>query len=166
MPEICFYEPWTYQLALPEKIEAYLKFAKKKRISYEAEDCSRYNTRTNGKSAKLHPPTLAAIFKLFGMKEKEEGAAGIQLAEKSVRYFCLEYPVEKELCVMTYNYQNGRFCGIRKKNDPAGETTKMPGVLKGKSTGEEYLAMLVYASIVPESQYYDDEFHTLSLIHI
>lgn len=36
----------------------------------------------------------------------------------------------------------------------------MPGVLKGKSTGEEYLAMLVYASIVPESQYYDDEFHT------
>ena len=30
MPEICFYEPWTYQLALPEKIEAYLKFAKKK----------------------------------------------------------------------------------------------------------------------------------------
>lgn len=57
MPEICFYEPWTYQLALPEKIEAYLKFAKKKRISYEAEDCSRYNTRTNGKSAKLHPPT-------------------------------------------------------------------------------------------------------------
>ena len=160
MPEICFYEPWTYQLALPEKIEAYLKFAKKKRISYEAEDCSRYNTRTNGKSAKLHPPTLAAIFKLFGMKEKEEGAAGIQLAEKSVRYFCLEYPVEQELCVMTYNYQNGRFCGIRKKKDPAGETTKMPGVLKGKSTGEEYLAMLVYASIVPESQYYDDEFHT------
>ena len=75
MPEICFYEPWTYQLALPEKIEAYLKFAKKKRISYEAEDCSRYNTRTNGKSAKLHPPTLAAIFKLFGMKEKEEGSA-------------------------------------------------------------------------------------------
>ena len=51
MPEICFYEPWTYQLSLPEKIEAYLKFAKKKRISYEAEDCSRYNTRTNGKSA-------------------------------------------------------------------------------------------------------------------
>lgn len=147
-------------MALPEKIEAYLKFAKKKRISYEAEDCSRYNTRTNGKSAKLHPPTLAAIFKLFGMKEKEEGAAGIQLAEKSVRYFCLEYPVEQELCVMTYNYQNGRFCGIRKKNDPAGETTKMPGVLKGKSTGEEYLAMLVLASIVPESQYYDDEFHT------
>ena len=66
--------------------------------------------------------------------------------------------MEQELCVMTYNYQNGRFCGIRKKNDPAGETTKMPGVLKGKSTGEEYLAMLVYASIVPESQYYDDEF--------
>lgn len=72
MPEICFYEPWTYQLSLPEKIEAYLKFAKKKRISYEAEDCSRYNTRTNGKSAKLHPPTLAAIFKLFGMKEKKK----------------------------------------------------------------------------------------------
>ena len=79
MSEICFYEPWTYQLALPEKIEGYLKFAKKKRISYEAEYCSRYNTRTSGKSAKLHPPTLAAIFKLFGMENnKEEGAAGIR----------------------------------------------------------------------------------------
>lgn len=161
MSEICFYEPWTYQLALPEKIEGYLKFAKKKRISYEAEYCSRYNTRTSGKSAKLHPPTLAAIFKLFGMENnKEEGAAGIQLEENSIRYFCLEYPVDQELCVMTYNYQNGRFCGIRKKKDPAGETTKMPGVLKGKSTGEEYLAMLVYASTVPKSRYYDDEFHT------
>ena len=113
MPEICFYEPWTYQLSLPEKIEAYLKFAKKKRISYEAEYCSRYNTRTSGKSAKLHPPTLAAIFKLFGMENnKEEGAAGIQLEENSIRYFCLEYPVDQELCVMTYNYQNGRFLSL------------------------------------------------------
>ena len=62
MPEICFYEPWTYQLALPEKIEAYLKFAKRKRISYEAEDCSRYNTRTNGKSAKLDVYKRQALY--------------------------------------------------------------------------------------------------------
>ena len=25
MPEICFYEPWTYQLALPEKFEKRLR---------------------------------------------------------------------------------------------------------------------------------------------
>ena len=37
MPEICFYEPWTYQLALPEKFEQILEETKKKRISYEAD---------------------------------------------------------------------------------------------------------------------------------
>ena len=48
MPEICFYEPWTYQLALPEKFEQILEETKKKRISYEADHCSQYNTRTQG----------------------------------------------------------------------------------------------------------------------
>ena len=28
MPEICFYEPWTYQLALPEKFEKILEETK------------------------------------------------------------------------------------------------------------------------------------------
>ena len=163
MPEICFYEPWTYQLALPEKFEQILEETKKKRISYEADHCSQYNTRTQGKSAKLHPPTLSAVLKLIAMQEQKEpeaGAAGIQNVENSIRYFCMEYPLDEEVCVMTYNFRNGRFCGIRKKKDPdGGDTTKMPGVLKGGSTGEEYLAMLAFASIVSKSRYYDDEFH-------
>ena len=163
MPEICFYEPWTYQLALPEKFEKILEETKKKRISYEADHCSQYNTRTQGKSAKLHPPTLSAVLKLIAMQEQKEpeaGAAGIQNVENSIRYFCMEYPLDEEVCVMTYNFRNGRFCGIRKKKDPdGGDTTKMPGVLKGGSTGEEYLAMLAFASIVSKSRYYDDEFH-------
>lgn len=163
MPEICFYEPWTYQLALPEKFEQILEETKKKRISYEADHCSQYNTRTQGKSAKLHPPTLSAVLKLIAMQEQKEpeaGAAGIQDVENSIRYFCMEYPLDEEVCVMTYNFRNGRFCGIRKKKDPdGGDTTKMPGVLKGGSTGEEYLAMLAFASIVSKSRYYDDEFH-------
>lgn len=163
MPEICFYEPWTYQLALPEKFEKILEETKKKRISYEADHCSQYNTRTQGKSAKLHPPTLSAVLKLIAMQEQKEpeaGAAGIQDVENSIRYFCMEYPLDEEVCVMTYNFRNGRFCGIRKKKDPdGGDTTKMPGVLKGGSTGEEYLAMLAFASIVSKSRYYDDEFN-------
>lgn len=166
MPEICFYEPWTYQLALPEKFEQILEETKKKRISYEADHCSQYNTRTQGKSAKLHPPTLSAVLKLIAMQEQKEpeaGAAGIQNVENSIRYFCMEYPLDEEVCVMTYNFRNGRFCGIRKKKDPdGGDTTKMPGVLKGGSTGEEYLAMLAFASIVSKSRYYDDEFHEYS----
>ena len=68
----------------------------------------------------------------------EAGAAGIQNVENSIRYFCMEYPLDEEVCVMTYNFRNGRFCGIRKKKDPdGGDTTKMPGVLKGGSTGED-----------------------------
>lgn len=76
MPEICFYEPWTYQLALPEKFEQILEETKKKRISYEADHCSQYNTRTQGKSAKLHPPTLSAVLKLVAMQEQKEPEAG------------------------------------------------------------------------------------------
>lgn len=101
--------------------------------------------------------------KLIVMQEQKEpdaGAAGIQDVENSIRYFCMEYPLDEEVCVMTYNFRNGRFCGIRKKKDPdGGDTTKMPGVLKGGSTGEEYLAMLAFASIVSKSRYYDDEFN-------
>ena len=34
---------------------------------FEADHCSQYNTRTQGKSAKLHPPTLSAVLKLIAM---------------------------------------------------------------------------------------------------
>ena len=61
MPEICLYEPWTMKTAMPEEIESLLKTNGKKRISYEENDCSRYNTRTQGKSARLHPPTCSAM---------------------------------------------------------------------------------------------------------
>lgn len=171
MPEICLYEPWTYQVTMPEKIQKFLLDTKRKRISYEEAECSQYNARTQGKSAKLHPPTLSAILKLFAMQEsvtrklpeapeqKEVGAAGFQIVENSIRYFCMEYPMEGELCVMIYNFQNGRFCGIRREKDSSGTIRKMPGILKGGSTGEEYLALLAYASIIPKSRYYDDEFH-------
>lgn len=118
MPEICFYEPWTYQLALPEKFEKILEETKKKRISYEADHCSQYNTRTQGKSAKLHPPTLSAVLKLIAMQEQKEpeaGAAGIQDVENSIRYFCMEYPLDEEVCVMTYNFRNGRILWDQKE---------------------------------------------------
>lgn len=118
MPEICFYEPWTYQLALPEKFEKILEETKKKRISYEADHCSQYNTRTQGKSAKLHPPTLSAVLKLIAMQEQKEpeaGAAGIQDVENSIRYFCMEYPLDEEVCVMTYNFRMEGFVGSERK---------------------------------------------------
>ena len=83
MPEICLYEPWTMKTAMPEEIESLLKTNGKKRISYEENDCSRYNTRTQGKSARLHPPTCSAMLKLYEIENnRENGAAGIPEGKK------------------------------------------------------------------------------------
>ena len=116
MPEICLYEPWTMKTAMPEEIESLLKTNGKKRISYEESNCSRYNARTQGKSARLHPPTCSAMLKLYEIENnRENGAAGIQRVKNQVNYICLEYPLEASLCAMVYNYKNGRFQGIWKK---------------------------------------------------
>ena len=86
MPEICLYEPWTMKTAMPEEIESLLKTNGKKRISYEENDCSRYNTRTQGKSARLHPPTCSAMLKLYEIENnRENGAAGIQRVHRILR---------------------------------------------------------------------------------
>lgn len=156
MPEICLYEPWTMKTAMPEEIESLLKTNGKKRISYEENDCSRYNTRTQGKSARLHPPTCSAMLKLYEIENnRENGAAGIQRVKNQVNYICLEYPLEASLCALVYNYKNGRFQGIQKKEKGVG---KLLSVHPGQSTGEEFLALFVYASSIIDSPLYDPEF--------
>lgn len=156
MPEICLYEPWTMKTAMPEEIESLLKTNGKKRISYEESNCSRYNARTQGKSARLHPPTCSAMLKLYEIENnRENGAAGIQRVKNQVNYICLEYPLEASLCAMVYNYKNGRFQGIQKKEKGVG---KLLSVHPGQSTGEEFLALFVYASSIIDSPLYDPEF--------
>lgn len=155
MAEITLYSPWTMKLAFPYDFEKVMEMANVKRISYKTEDCSRYNKRTQGKSAKLHPPTISALLKLILMKNgKTEGACGIQKQE-NVNYFLMEYEKPKERCILVYNRKNGRFIGQRITEN--GEERLVP-VENGISNGEEYLAVLAYASTLPVSPLYDEEF--------
>lgn len=157
MPEVSFYAPWTMQMALPEQFQALADQSDGRKISFKAEDCSAYNTRPQGRSSKLHPPTLSAILTLVQIREGLcAGAAGVQRG-KEINYFCMEYPKGRERRVLVYNWKNGRFGGIRVRK---GQSEKMMSVQNGRSSGEEYLAVLAYASILPDSPLYDQEFHT------
>ena len=155
MPEISLYDPELMKLALPDPFDGILKQSKGKRISYKEADCSSHNTRTKGKSARLHPPTLSALLRLIQIKEGDApGACGIQ-KRTEINYFLTEYEKPDGRYILVYNYKNGRFTGQR----IAGEKKeKLLCVGEGKSSGEEFLAVLAYASIIPGSPLYDQEF--------
>lgn len=155
MPEISLYSAWTMELDLPKPFQSLLDKTKAKRISCKGTDCSCHNRRQQGKSAKLHPPTLSALLGLIEIKEgKIPGACGIQKGE-DVNYFLMEYEKQDGRYILVYNRRNGRFTGQRivgKKKE------KLLCVEKGKSTGEEFLALIAYASTLPVSTLYDMEF--------
>ena len=88
-------------------------------------------------------------------KEKDSGAAGIQRGRDTINYFCMEYPGNQGKYVMTYNSKNGRFSGILKTEE---RNEKLPGIREGKNTGEQYLALLAYANLVPDNPLFNEEF--------
>lgn len=109
-------------------------------------------------SSKLHrkltPFNLAKI-NIQIRKEKDSGAAGIQRGRDAINYFCMEYPGNQGKYVMTYNSKNGRFSGILKTEE---KNEKLPGIREGKNTGEQYLALLAYANLVPDNPLFNEEF--------
>ena len=155
MAENSLYSAWTWELALPEPFGTLEKGKKLKRISCLETDCSRHNKRSRGKQARLHPPTLVALLRLLGIKNGEsKGACGIQ-RHKEVNYFLMEYEKPEGTCVIAYNRKNGRFTGQRLNGV---QKEWLLCVRKDKSNGEEYLALLAYASLCPGSPLYDEEF--------
>lgn len=155
MPEIRFYDNWTMELDLPEAFQNLLVLTKAKRISCKSADCSSHNKRQQGRSAKLHPPTLSALLGLIQIRKgKKSGACGIQKSDE-VNYFLMEYEKEKETYILVYNRKNGRFTGQRICD---GRKEHLQVIEKEKSNGEEYLALIAYASTLPVSKLYDEEF--------
>lgn len=155
MAEISLYSAWTMKLPLPQPFQDLVGQSGVKRISCNEADCSCHNKRQQGKSAKLHPPTLSAVLGLIGIKDGIAfGACGIQKRDE-INYFLMEYEKPEGRCVLAYNYRNGRFTGQRILN---GNKEKLLCVAADKSTGEEYLALLAYASVITESPLYDAEF--------
>lgn len=156
MPDLCFYAPWIMKEPIPDPFRMMLEKAGKKRISYDEADCSMRNIRKQGKVSRLHGPTLHALLTLIQIrKEKDSGAAGIQRGRDAINYFCMEYPGNQGKYVMTYNSKNGRFSGILKTEE---RNEKLPGIREGKNTGEQYLALLAYANLVPDNPLFNEEF--------
>lgn len=155
MAEISLYNTWTMELPLPEPFGKMEKEGKIKRISCKEPDCSIHNKRSQGKMSKLHPPTLSAILRLIEIRCGEAcGACGIQKRDE-INYFLMEYEKAEGKCVLVYNCKNGRFTGQRMEGE---RKERLLCVEKEKSTGEEFLALLAYASTVPGSVLYDEEF--------
>lgn len=156
MPDLCFYAPWIMKEPIPDPFRMMLEKAGKKRVSYDEADCSMRNIRKQGKVSRLHGPTLHALLTLIQIrKEKDSGAAGIQRGRDTINYFCMEYPGNQGKYVMTYNSKNGRFSGILKTEE---KNEKLPGIREGKNTGEQYLALLAYANLVPDNPLFNEEF--------
>lgn len=132
MPEVRFYDAWTMQLPLPQPFEELLTKQKKKRISCQEKDCSIHNKRSQGKSAKLHPPTLSAILGLIAIQEGDAlGACGMQKHDP-VYYCMLEYEKPEGTILLIYNRANGRFLGQRIQADTK---QRLLAIGSGKSTG-------------------------------
>lgn len=160
MPDLCFYAPWIMKEPIPDPFRMMLEKAGKKRVSYDEADCSMRNIRKQGKVSRLHGPTLHALLTLIQIrKEKDSGAAGIQRGRDTINYFCMEYPGNQGKYVMTYNSKNGRFSGILKTEE---KNEKLPGIREGKNTGEQYLALLAYANLVPDNPLFNEEFQKIS----
>lgn len=155
MAEISLYNTELMKLALPQPFDEMLRRSKGKRISCREEDCSSHNTRRKGKSARLHPPTLSALLRLIEIREgTAPGACGIHKNDE-ICYFLMEYEKPDGRYILVYNHKNGRFTGQRIVGE---KKEKLLCVGEGKSSGEEYLALLAYASIIPGSPVYDGEF--------
>lgn len=155
MPENRLFEAWTMEMDLPEPFGEIVKSNGGKKFSVNEADCSCYNPINRGKSAKLHPPTLRALLQLARIFEgKDAGAAGVQRsAEQNTNYYCMEYPKEDGRCVMVYNPKNGTFKGCKVSD----AYYNLQTVVRGVNAGEEYLAVLAYASIV-DGELYNQEF--------
>ncbi len=59
---------------------------------------------------------------------------------------------------MTYNSKTDVSVGFkdRRKNE------KLPGIREGKNTGEQYLALLAYANLIPDNPLFNEEFKKIS----
>lgn len=148
---------WSANDELPEPFRTILSYRGAKRYSTVPADCSVHNHVVRGKSASLHPATLRAIKFILELFDGETfGAAGIQMGDDGdVNYHCLEYEKEDGRCAIIYNHRNGSFKGLRIKGS---SMVSLHPVKEGRSSGVEYIAVLVYASLQQYQILYDEEF--------
>ena len=151
------FERWGAEEELPEPYQTIVNRRGAKKYSTDPNDCSVHNPVVGGKSASLHPATLRAIgFALELFEGLTVGAAGYQVgADNNVNYYCIEYEKKEGRCALIYNYRNGIFKGMLVKDNITG---KLLPVRNGLSSGEEYIALMAYASLQINHELYDEEF--------
>ncbi|MCD7883546.1 MAG: hypothetical protein LUI87_07555 [Lachnospiraceae bacterium] len=154
------FESWQMKESFPNYIADALKRENARPYSTRPEDCSAYNKAATGRKATLYPHVLKALERLIqGEKGADSIAAGVQVGNNDeYQYYCMEYskgPDQKELLV--YNPVNGRFhAGLLNLPELtfAVDTVKEDG-----NDGQEYIALMAYASMVKGGPIYDEEFY-------
>ena len=168
------FDSWQIKKDLPFPFNKEVEKQGQARYSTKVEYCSRYNQAHSGKKATLFPAVLKAMLNLMQADQiVGSTAAGIQLVSGgSAAFYCMEYSKEYDDreydCALVYNPQNGRIkegvvCG---EDYLARETFTMTDqqmamgfpVSESESTGEELIALFVYASIEKEGPLFDSEF--------
>ena len=149
------FDKWTSEEKLPEPFQTILSNRGAQRYSTKPEDCSVYNSVVRGRSASLYPPTLRALeFLLEILDGGDVGAAvGMQQDDSGeTNYYCIEYEKEEGRCAAVYNHYNGTFKGMCLQD---GVLSVQPGK---NSSGEEFIALMAYASCAMFSPLNDEEF--------
>lgn len=156
MGRVRLFEHWTFSRPLPEP------FGKEadrigKKDSTKVETLSVHNRMRRGKRSTLHAPTLKAL-KLLAEIVDGKGAAGYQLQDEKVRYYCMETvkdnTVSKEVCVIVYDRTDGICKGIVQNGSTR---SGMPQFGERGTTAKELLAIMGYASIT-DGPLHDKEF--------
>ncbi|MCD8074396.1 MAG: hypothetical protein LUF27_05075 [Lachnospiraceae bacterium] len=153
------FETWQLNTQLPPRFEQVFSGERKAFYSTKPEDCSAYNSRKTGKMATLYPHVLRALEALVrGESGEGDVAAGVQVgADGRLCYYCMEYTKpgnHKELLVYkptTGTFLAGLLVGPEK-------TGRVPMVRQDGNDGEEFIALLSYASLVKNGPAYDREF--------
>lgn len=149
------FETWTLKQELLEPFAGLVKENGGKRTSVKEKDCSIYNTG-KAKSATLHPPTLRAIFKLNELMSGWNcGAAGFQVGNEEINFYCMEYEKMDGKYALVYNSRNGKVNGLRLKDNTA---EPLPHITETESDGEEYLALFAFISASGVGSLADREF--------
>ena len=157
------FENWQIEKTLPQPFQKEVDKKRGVKYSTDPQCCSIHNKVTRGKKATLYPGVISAILKLLEAESgKEVAAAGTQTGKNGdVIYYCLEYVKEEKRRVLTYNPKNGQFKGgIYDESDYGGTIRFLPEVRQDSDDGEEFLAILAYASIEGKGNLYNLEFRS------
>lgn len=159
------FENWTFSLKPPEPFDDWAeKYLDGKLYSSDVGHVSVHNITTKGKRATLHRPTIRAIEALCQVMQDvsgtDYGAVGVQKSEDGeLTYYLCEFLYDRqgvlERTALSYHVKDKKLRGCF---DSLRGRVAVPALKNGENDGRSILFLLAFASIVPDSPLFNDEF--------